>query len=816
MSIDLNQGDRIKDIEIQDEMKKSYIDYAMSVIVARALPDVRDGLKPVHRRILYAMSELGLTYDKKYRKSARIVGDVLGKYHPHGDSSVYNAMVRMAQPFSMRQLLVDGQGNFGSIDGDGAAAMRYTEARMTKLSSELLRDIYKNTVDFQLNFDGEEKEPIVMPARYPNLLVNGSNGIAVGMATTIPPHNLAEIINATVKLIDNPEISVDELIEEISGPDFPTGARIMGYSGCRKAYRTGKGKFIIRSSYEIEEQKNGKNLIVFNQIPYQVNKSKLLEGIADLVRNKKVEGITDLRDESNREGIRVVVETKREVNPTVLVNLLFKHTQLQTTMSVNMIALVAGQPRLLNLREILQYYIEHQVDVETRRVQFDLEKSQARAHILEGYRIALDNIDEIIRIIRNSYNDAEEKLMSAFGLSEIQARAIIDMRLRRLQGLEREKIDEEYFQLIRNIEYLTSLLEDQVLLLGVIKNNLLEIRDKYQEPRRTMIEYDYNEIDIEDLIDEEQVTITLTHAGYIKRVPINNFETQNRGGRGKTGLSTREEDTVKDLHTTSTHDYLLFFTNFGKVYKLKAYQIPEGSRISKGTAIINLLPLDIEEKVNAIIPIKSFENGFIIMITRNGIIKKTAISAFDNVRKSGIIAVNLKEHDELVGVDATSGQDELVCITKRGKSIRFSETNVREMGRSSTGVRGINLQGSDQVVSLNKVVDDMQLLIISENGYGKRSRFEDFRIQTRGGKGILAYNCNDKTGDVVGGLVVNDQHEIMLINSLGIIIRIKAADIPTTGRVTSGVKLMKVDEASKVISFARIEEIEEIQEKDEE
>lgn len=806
MDKDYEVSERIKDIEIQDEMRKSYIDYAMSVIVARALPDVRDGLKPVHRRILYAMSELGLSHDKKYRKSARIVGDVLGKYHPHGDSSVYNAMVRMAQAFSMRQPLVDGQGNFGSIDGDGAAAMRYTEAKMTKLTSELMRDIYKETVDFQPNFDGEESEPVVMPARYPNLLVNGSNGIAVGMATTIPPHNLSEVINATIKLIENEDASVEELIEEIKGPDFPTGAKIMGHSGFRKAYRTGKGKIIIRSSYEIEEMKNGKLAIVFNQIPYQVNKSKLLEGIADLVRAKKVDGVTDLRDESNREGIRVVIEIRKDVNPLVFVNQLFKHTQLQTTMSINMIALVKGQPKLLNLKELLSHYVEHQVEVETRRVTFDLEKAEARAHILEGYRIALENIDEIIRIIRSSYNDAEAKLMEAFGLSEIQARAIIDMRLRRLQGLEREKIEDEYLILVKTITELRAILSDKALLLNVIRENLIEIRDKYYEPRRTEVEHDYNEIDLEDLIDEEQVTITLTHYGYIKRVPVNTFETQNRGGRGKTGVSTKEEDYVKDLYTTSTHDYLLFFTSSGKLYKLKAYQIPEGSRLSKGTAIVNLLPLEQEEKITAIIPVKNFDENYIVMMTKHGIIKKTQISAFENARKTGIIAINLKESDELVGVVLTNGNEELICVTKKGKSIRFHEDDVREMGRTSMGVKGISLQPDDLVVSICNITDDQKILIISENGYGKRTAFDEYRTQTRGGKGIITYNCNDKTGDVVGGISVHENDQLIIINSYGVIIRIKVSDISISGRITSGVRLMKFDDNCRIVAFAKVNE----------
>jgi DNA gyrase subunit A len=807
----LNNGnyelsDRIKDIDIQDEMKKSYIDYAMSVIVARALPDVRDGLKPVHRRILFAMSELGLYHDKKYRKSARIVGDVLGKYHPHGDSSVYNAMVRMAQAFSMRGILVDGQGNFGSIDGDGAAAMRYTEAKMTKLASEMLKDINKQTVDFVPNFDGEEKEPSVMPARYPNLLVNGSNGIAVGMATTIPPHNLAEVIDATVALLEDSEIDDDLLIDYLQGPDFPTGAEIMGVSGFKKAYKTGKGRVVVRSKYEIEEMKSGKYAIIVTEIPYQVNKAKLCENIADLVRNKKIDGITDLRDESNREGIRVVIELRKDVTPSIIVNQLFKHTQLQSSVSINMIALVGGQPKLLNLREILTHYIAHQKEVETRRIQFDLEKAEARAHILEGYRIAIDHIDEVIAIIRSSYNDAEARLMERFGLSEIQAKAIVDMRLRRLQGLEREKIEDEYQELLAYIGQLKALLVDQILMNALIRDNLLEVKSRYGDERRTSVEIDYNELDIEDLIDEEQVTVTLTHHGYIKRVSLDVYETQNRGGRGKTGLSTREEDYVIDLFTTSTHDYLVFFTNLGKIYRLKAYQIPEGSRLSKGTAIINLLPLDQGEKITAVIPVKDFQTGFLVMLTKNGIIKKTHITQYDTARKSGIIALNLRDGDELVGVLLTSGSDELICVSHYGKSIRFNESDVREMGRTATGVKGIELTNSDYVVSLGRIEEDSQLLVISKNGYGKRTKLSEYRTQSRGGKGIITYNITDKTGPLVGAAVVKNDEHVILINSAGVIIRLKVADISTMGRSTSGVKVMKIEENDNLVAFAQIKE----------
>ncbi len=816
MNNDYNQNEvkkRILDIDIQDEMKQSYIDYAMSVIVSRALPDVRDGLKPVHRKILYAMSELGLSHDKKYRKSARIVGDVLGKYHPHSDAAAYNAMVRMAQPFSMRAILVDGQGNFGSIDGDSAAAMRYTEARMTKLTAELLRDINKKTVDFSPNFDGEETEPDVLPARFPNLLVNGSNGIAVGMATTIPPHNLNEIIDATVAMIKNPEIEDDELLDYVKGPDFPTGASIMGVSGFRKAYKTGKGRVVVRAKYNIEERKNGKVSIIFTEIPYQVNKSKLLEGIASLARNKKIDGITDLRDESNREGIRIVIEIRKDINPQVLVNHLYKHTQLQTTVSMNMIAIVGGEPKLLNLKEILYYYIEHQTEVETRRVKFDLAKAEARAHILEGYRIALDNIDEIIRIIRSAYNDAEQKLMAHFGLSEIQAKAIVDMRLRRLQGLEREKIENEYNELIKFIAECRELLSNKSLLLELIATNLIEIKEKFGDERRTNIEIDYNEIDIEDLIDEEQVTVTLTHHGYIKRVPVDVYTTQNRGGRGKTGLSTREEDYVVDIFTTSTHDYLLFFSNKGKVYRLKAYQIPEGSRLSKGTAIINLLPIDQNEKINTVIPVKDFNDGYLLMATKYGVVKKTSIKHYDTSRTTGIIALNLRENDELIGVKRIDKNDELIIVSHAGKAIRFKEEDVREMGRLATGVRGIYLSNNDYVVSIDKIDEEGQLLVISEKGFGKRTKLSEYRVQNRGGKGIITYNTTNKTGLIIGASVVYQEDEIILINSAGVIIRIKVEDISTVGRNTSGVRVMKVAEDIELVAFAKIVKIEDEEEK---
>ncbi len=802
----MNENETVILIDVMDEMKKSYMDYAMSVIVSRALPDVRDGLKPVHRRILYAMNDVGFTHDKQHRKSARIVGEVIGKYHPHGDSSIYNAMVRFAQDFSMRYLLVDGHGNFGSIDGDGAAAMRYTEARMTRLSGELLKDIEKETVDFRPNFDESEKEPVVLPSRFPNLLVNGSNGIAVGMATSIPPHNLGEIIDGTIKLIDNPDTDVFELMEVIKGPDFPTGAEIVGVEGIKRAYRTGRGKLVLRSKTEIEEMKNGKTRIIVTEIPYQVNKSKLIEGIADLVKSKRIDGITDLRDESNRNGIRIVIELRRDVNANIIVNQLYKNSQLQTTYSLILLALHNGEPRVLNLKEILVAYLEHQKVVERRRVLYDLKKARDRAHILEGLRIAIDNIDEIIRIIRSSYNDAEHKLMEQFSLSEIQAKAIVDMRLRRLQGLEREKIENEYQELLKLINYLTLLLDDESMLLQIIKEDLLRIKKTYGDERRSEISISPDEIDYEDMIEEDEVVITLTHAGYIKRVSTGEYVSQKRGGRGKTGLSTREEDFVKDIFTTSTHDYLLFFTNFGKVYRLKAYRIPDGSRISKGTAIVNLLPLESDEKVNAIVPIKDFEEGFLTLCTKHGVIKKTTLDQFDTSRKSGLIAINLNEDDQLISVRMTSGKDDIIVVTANGKSIRFSEEDVRAMGRTATGVRAIKLTSNDYVIEMDVVTETGKLLTVSENGYGKRTKLSEYRQQTRGGKGIITYNLNNKTGHVIGAKVVEDTDDLMIINDMGVLIRIKVEDISVTGRITSGVRLMKVDDETRLVSIAKINE----------
>ncbi|MGN1383392.1 MAG: DNA gyrase subunit A [Eubacterium sp.] len=794
--------------EIHDEMKNSYIDYAMSVIVGRALPDVRDGMKPVHRRILYGMSQLGVTPDKPYKKSARIVGEVMGKYHPHGDSSIYDAMVRMAQDFSMRYPLVDGHGNFGSIDGDSAAAQRYTEARMSHFSLQMLRDIDKDTVDFVPNFDGEEKEPVVLPSRYPNLLVNGSNGIAVGMATNIPPHNLGDTIDATVYLIDHPDASVDDLIPIIKGPDFPTGARILGKAGIREAYRTGQGKIKVRACCEIQETSRGRSQIVVTEIPYMVNKARLIERIAELVKDKSIDGISEIRDESSREGMRIVIELKRDANPQITLNKLYKHTALQQNFSAIMIALVDGQPQLLNLKEILHEYLKFQKEVVTRRTLFDLKKAEARAHILEGLRIAIDNIDEIIRIIRSAYNDAKERLMERFGLDEIQAQAILDMRLARLQGLEREKIEKEYQELQKKIAYYNSLLADEHKLMGVIKDELLEIKDKYGDERRTKIERDVDDIDEEDLIEDETVAVTLTHLGYIKRVPADTYKPQKRGGKGITGLTTRKNDFVKDLIMTSTHDWLMFFTNTGKAYKMKAYQVPEASRTARGTPAINFLNLMQRERITAVIPVKNFEaeDRYLIAVTKKGVIKKTALNLFDTHRQNGIIAISLKDGDQLIDIKVSSGNNDVILVTREGKSIRFNEEDVRPMGRNARGVRGINLEGDDEVVSMDLVGRGKKLLVVTENGYGKRTAVSDYKRQTRGGKGMLTYDKSrfDKTGYLIGALCVDDDDEVMLINSDGVVIRIKATDVSILSRATQGVKIMKVDDESRIVAMAKV------------
>ncbi len=798
---------RILPIEIASEMKKSYIEYSMSVIVGRALPDVRDGLKPVHRRILYSMNELNLSPDKPYRKSARIVGDVLGKYHPHGDSSVYMAMVKMAQDFSTRVPLVDGHGNFGSVDGDSPAAMRYTEARMSKLSLELLRDIDKETVDFGPNFDESLKEPLVLPARFPNLLVNGSNGIAVGMATSIPPHNLGEVIDATVHLIDRPDADVEELMGYVKGPDFPTGAIIMGTESIKEAYRTGRGKIKVRARAEIEELPKGKQQIVVTEIPYQVNKARLVERIAELVKDKKIEGISDLRDESNRNGMRIVIELKRDVNANIILNNLYKHSQMEETISVIMIALVNGEPKCLNLKEVLHYYIEHQKDVVTRRTKYELNKAEARAHILEGLKIALDNIDAVIETIRSSKtsSEAKEKLVERFGLTEIQAQAILEMRLNRLTGLEREKIDAEYDELMKKIAELKEILASEEVLLGVIKDEIIEIKNKYTDERRTEIQHAEGEIDVIDLIDEEEIAITLTHFGYIKRLPADTYRSQKRGGRGISALTTREEDFVKHLISTTTHSRLLFFTNRGRVFRLNAYEIPEGKRQAKGTAIVNLLQLGPGEKIATLIDVDGKEeNKYLLIATKKGMVKKTKISDFKNINKSGLISIGLKEGDEVIGVKLTDGEQDVMLVTRKGMSIRFSEKDVRGMGRTAMGVKGITLGEGDTVVSMSLASEGTDMLVVSENGFGKRTDLEEYRSQIRAGKGIKTYNISEKTGSIVGAEMVSEDDEMMIINSDGVLIRIKVNEISIFGRVTSGVKLMNVDEEVSIVSIAKI------------
>ena len=803
----MEENNRILPIEIAEEMKKSYIDYSMSVIVGRALPDVRDGLKPVHRRILYSMNELNLTPDKPYRKSARIVGDVLGKYHPHGDSAVYLAMVRMAQDFATRGLLVDGHGNFGSVDGDSPAAMRYTEAKMTKLSLELLRDIEKETVDFVPNFDESLKEPSVLPSRYPNLLVNGSNGIAVGMATSIPPHNLGEVIDATVHLIDNEECSVEDLMQFIKGPDFPTAALIMGKENIAEAYRTGRGKVKVRARAVIEELPKGKQQIVVTEIPYQVNKAKLVERIAELVKDKKIEGISDLRDESNRNGMRIVIELKRDVNANIVLNNLYKHSQMEDTFSVIMLALVNGQPKVLNLKQILYHYVQHQKDVVTRRTKFELNKAEARAHILEGLRIALDNIDAVISLIRASKTTQEAKagLIEKFGLTDIQAQAILDMRLQRLTGLERDKIEAEYEELIKKINRLKEILANERLLLNVIKEEMLIIKENYADERRTEIRHAEGEINMRDLIDDEEIAITLTHFGYIKRLPADTYKSQKRGGRGISALTTREEDFVKHLVSTTTHSRLLFFTNKGRVFRLNAYEIPEGKRQAKGTAIVNLLQLGPNEKIATLLAIdEKDENKYLLLATKNGIVKKTNREEFKNINKSGLIAIGLREDDELIGVKVTDGNKDVLLVTKEGMSIRFDENDIRPMGRTAMGVKGITLSNEDKVVSMSLCEEGTDVLVVSENGFGKRTDINEYRTQIRAGKGIKTYNIAEKTGKLVGAEMVNEDDEMMIINSDGVLIRLRVNEISLFGRVTSGVKLMKTDDEVNVVSISKI------------
>ena len=801
----LNEG-KVIPIDINKEMKKCYIDYAMSVIVGRALPDVRDGLKPVHRRILYSMQELGLYPERGYRKCARIVGEVLGKYHPHGDSSVYDALVRMAQDFSLRYMLVDGHGNFGSVDGDSAAAMRYTEAKMNKIASEMLRDINKNTVDFIPNFDGEEKEPVVLPSRYPNLLVNGSSGIAVGMATNIPPHNLGEVIDGTIALIDNPELTSLELMTYIKGPDFPTAGIIMGKSGIRAAYETGKGRIVVRAKAEIEEE-NGRHKIIVTELPYQVNKAKLIEYIADLVKDKKITGISDLRDESDREGMRMVIELKRDANPNVTLNLLYKHTKMQDTFGVIMLALVDNQPQILNLKQVLVHYINFQKDVITRRTQFELNKAKERAHILEGLIIALDNIDEVINIIRSSKTSeiAKNTLIERFSLSEKQAAAILEMRLRRLTGLERDKIENEYNELMKLIDYLNAILASDERLLEVIKEELLEIKSKYSDERRTQIEKQENEIDIEDLIQEEDVVITLTHTGYIKRISSDVYSAQKRGGKGIQAMTTKEDDFVENVLVTSTHSNLLFFTTKGKVYKIKAYEVPDAGRTAKGTNLVNILPLEADEKIQTVLSFKDVqEDGYLFMGTKLGIVKKTPLKDFKNIRKNGLIALNLREGDELLRAKITYGDADIIFVTQDGNAIRFNETDVRPMGRTASGVKAISLREGDVAVCMDIAVEDEKLLVVSENGYGKRTNLDEYKVQNRGGIGLITYKVSDKTGKVVGATVCKEDDELMLINNRGVAIRINVSDISVTSRSAMGVKLMRTLEDEAVVTIAKI------------
>ncbi|THE09468.1 DNA gyrase subunit A [Bacillus timonensis] len=808
-----NQNSHIHEINISQEMKTSFLDYAMSVIVSRALPDVRDGLKPVHRRILYAMNDLGMTSDKAYKKSARIVGEVIGKYHPHGDSAVYDTMVRMAQDFNYRYMLVDGHGNFGSVDGDAAAAMRYTEARMSKISMELLRDINKDTIDYQDNYDGSEKEPAVLPARFPNLLVNGAAGIAVGMATNVPPHQLGEVIDGVLAISKDPEITIAELMDIIPGPDFPTAGHILGRSGIRKAYETGKGSITLRAKVEIEQMKNGKEVILVTELPYQVNKAKLIEKIAELVRDKKIDGITDLRDESDRNGMRIVMEVRRDANANVLLNNLYKHTALQTSFGINMLALVNGHPRVLNLKQCLQYYLDHQVVVIKRRTAFELRKAEARAHILEGLRIALDHIDEIITLIRGSQTTdiAREGLMTRFNLSEKQAQAILDMRLQRLTGLERDKIEAEYQELVALIAELKAILADEEKVLEIIREELLEIKERFNDTRRTeILAGGYEMIEDEDLIPRENIIITLTNKGYIKRLPVSTYRSQKRGGRGIQGMGTNEDDFVEQLLSTSTHDTILFFTNKGKVYRLKGYEIPEFSRTAKGIPIINLLEIEKEEWINAIIPVSELvDDWFLFFTTRKGISKRTPLSSFANIRKGGLIAVGLHEGDELISVRLTDGSKDIIIGTKDGMLIRFPESDVRSMGRTAAGVKGINLSEGDEVVGMEILEDNLDVLIVTEHGYGKRTPASEYRIQSRGGKGLKTVNITEKNGKVIAVKAVTEESDLMLITADGVLIRMSISDISQIGRTTQGVKLIRLDENGHVATVAVVEKEEE-------
>ena len=811
-----NIFDKIHDVDLKETMETSYIDYAMSVIAARALPDVRDGLKPVQRRVLYSMIELNNGPDKPHRKCARIVGDTMGKYHPHGDSSIYGALVNMAQEWSTRYPLVDGHGNFGSVDGDGAAAMRYTEARLSKISMEMLADINKDTVDFVPNFDETEKEPSVLPSRFPNLLVNGTSGIAVGMATNIPPHNLREVIAAVVKIIENRidedrDTSIEEVLDIVKGPDFPTGAEILGTAGINEAYRTGRGKIRVRAVTNIEPMANGKNRIVVTELPYMVNKARLIEKIADLVKEKKIDGITYIGDESSREGMRINIELRKDVSPTVILNQLYKHTQLQDTFGVIMLALVNNEPRILNLLDMLKYYLIHQEDVVTRRTRYDLNKAKERAHILKGLLIALDYIDRVIQIIRGSetVQIAKNSLIEEFGLDDIQAQAIVDMRLRALTGLEREKIEKEYAELMERIQYLESILADEKKLLGVIRDELLVISEKYGDERRTSIGYDEFDISMEDLIPVEDAVVTMTHLGYIKRMTIDNFRSQNRGGKGIKGMQTLEDDFIEELFMTTTHHYIMFFTNFGRVYRLKAYEIPEAGRTARGTAIINLLQLQPDEKITAVIPIKEYEKGnYLTMATRFGMVKKTPITDYANIRKTGLAAISFKEGDELIEVKVTDGEKDVILVTKDGMSIRFHESDVRTTGRISRGVMGIDLEDGDEVVAMQLGSQGEYLLIVSEYGYGKRTAISDFRVQNRNGKGLKCYKIMEKTGCVIGAKAVDEDDEIMMITNEGIIIRTGCNDISVLSRITSGVKLMNVkqEDGVKVANIAKVRE----------
>lgn len=806
--------DQIHDVDLKKTMESSYIDYAMSVIAQRALPDVRDGLKPVQRRVLYSMIELNNGPDKPHRKCARIVGDTMGKYHPHGDSSIYGALVNMAQDWSFRYTLVDGHGNFGSVDGDGAAAMRYTEARLSKISMEMLADIGKDTVDFVPNFDETEKEPTVLPSRFPNLLVNGTTGIAVGMATNIPPHNLREVINGVVKIIDNQilenrETDIDELLAIVKGPDFPTGGTILGTAGINEAYRTGRGKIRVRAVTDIEPMQNGKNRIVVTELPYMVNKARLIEKMAELVRDKKIDGITDLRDESDRQGMRICIELRRDVNPNVVLNLLYKHTQLQDTFGVIMLALVDNQPKVLNLCEMLGYYLMHQKEVVTRRTKYDLNKAEERAHILQGLLTALDNIDEVINIIRSSKNtqEAKERLMERFSLTEVQSQAIVDMRLRALTGLEREKLEAEYAELMERISELKAILADEKKLLGVIREEILAISDKYGDDRRTAIGFDEYDISMEDLIPVTNTVITMTKLGYIKRMSLDNFRSQNRGGKGIKGMETIEDDYIEELLMTTSHHYLMFFTNTGRVYRMKAYEIPEASRTARGTAIINLLQLQPGEKITAVIPIKEYTEGhFLFMATKKGIVKKTPITDYANVRKTGLAAINLREDDELIEVKKTDNNQDIFLVTKYGQCIRFKETDVRKTGRTSMGVIGMNLADRDEVIGMQMESQGESLMIVSEKGLGKCTYISEFTTQNRGGKGVKCYKITEKTGNIVGVKAVNADNEVMLITTEGIIIRIKVNDTAILGRITSGVKLINLDENVTVASIAKVRE----------